>query len=445
MKKKLFIFSIILLGLIFVLIVGNKLDQKKIPNCFALLNSHYFDYKTNSYISDQTIIIKNSVIADIISADNKEAVTQLKCHHIDLDGAYLYPGLIDAHTHLMAADKQRLTNWKSTLELSAARPDEERLRLGEMNARSMLFAGFTTARDLGNSGYFLDMKLDESLKTLVPSGPEIITSGPGLAVTPSQINLKFNPKEYLIIDENSQIDKILQEYRSHGVTWLKLYADNSDSSSLMNPNLLNEITREAQKAGFKVAIHSEFGSSATRAIKASPDSIEHFFSVPDGNSSEYPKNLPYVVVTEYSLQTCLRAGLDQNCEKRINTTQSNIKWLKKHNFKIVFGSDAVLDFTSKFNTRGEASIASLISLGELGLSPLEVMLSATAVPAEMLDLPIGKIEKNHTANLVAYKKDPLVDLENLKQTSLIMFKGDFVCKNLFECRYKAYVDEKLSH
>lgn len=402
------------------------------PHCQALINSRYFDYATNAYISDKTIVVKSATISDIIDANSAQQA-DLNCQLMDLEGAYLYPGLIDSHSHLLALDKQRVPNWKSALELSAARPETMRLDIGAMNARSMLMAGFTTVRDLGNSGYYLDEKLKSKIDNKISIGPDIIISGPGITIAPSQINLKINTQEYTVVDEKTDIHALLQGYKSHNVTWVKLYADNSGQGSLITQNLLNKLTAFAQSLDLKVAVHAELNQSIINALDANANSIEHFYEVPNTQIKKI-KKYPFITLTEYSLKTCLDLSFDNSCDSKIKSFKSRIAWIKDNGFKYVFGSDSVLDFTSNFKTRGEASLSSLISLGEFGLSPLEVILSATVTPAAMLERPIGKIKKNYSANFVAFASDPLIHLENLKTRSFVMLNGVVACKSPRACR-----------
>lgn len=400
-------------------------------DCHLLLNSNYFNYKTNTYTANKTIILKKNIIADIVDANSIQYLGT-NCQSLDLKGAYLFPGFIDSHSHLLAFDKQRVSSWRSALELSSVRSEKMRLLVGEKNATSLLLAGFTTVRDLGNSGFHLDEQLKSRISDKLLAGPQIITSGPGITIEPSQIDLKYSPREYTLVSERSDIDRILQDYKSHNVSWIKLYADNSGRGSLIKQDLLETLTRKAQNLNLKVAIHAEYAQSIVNALNATPNSIEHFYEIPNFDTKPM-KNFPYIVLTDYSLKTCENMLIEKNCKNKINSLKNRLTWLRQNNFKLVFGSDSVLDFTSNFKTRGEASLAALISLEQLGLSPLDVLLSATVTPAEMLGLPIGKIEKHHKANLVAFSSDPIINLDNIKTRTLVIFNGKIVCKKTQEC------------
>ena len=72
---------------------------------------------------------------------------------IDLSGSAVLPGLFDAHTHLcMTVNMKRDAG--SYYYTTLNDPDSYRAIQGVANARSMLDAGFTTVRDVGNEGEY---------------------------------------------------------------------------------------------------------------------------------------------------------------------------------------------------------------------------------------------------------------------------------------------------
>ena len=411
------------------------LSGGKSKSCLILLNSKYFDSTTGGYIANKTIVIRKDRISEILDSENLQPIAVLKeqCLAVDLTGKFLFPGLIDSHTHVMALDAQRVSGWKAGMERSAARPNMTRLFIGKKNAHSMLVAGFTTIRDLGNSGAFLDSELRTQSLRAPELFPEIIVSGPGIAVAPAQIDLRFNSAEYRIIKDSSEIDTILAEYKKKNVEWIKLYADNSNKPLGIDKQLLHALTERAHKMQFKVAVHALYNETIANALESEPDSIEHFDEIP---SFELPSQTPrpFVVTTDFSLATCERIPLNDNCSAKLEMLRKRIVWLKQNNFRLVFGSDSILDFSSNFKSRGEASLASLINLAQMGLTPADALTAATATAAEMLGLSTGKIQINYIANFVAYGKNPLEDLSNLKSRTLVVSRGHVICKNQNECQ-----------
>lgn len=92
---------------------------------------------------------------------------------IDLDGAYVIPGLIDCHVHLLAGPGASTVGsmfdaFPSTLHYRAVHA-----------ARSMLFRGFTTARDTGGA----DAGLKNAIAEYLVAGPRLVISGKALSQT----------------------------------------------------------------------------------------------------------------------------------------------------------------------------------------------------------------------------------------------------------------------
>ena len=216
--------------------------------------------------------------------------------------------------------------------------------------------------------------------------------------------------------------------------WIKLYADNANHTVGIGKMLLRALTSRAHEIKMKVAVHALYKESAANALDSESDSIEHFEEIPTATGLQTLKRMPFVITTDFTLKTCERIPLEANCVTKLNLLQTRISWLKKNSFPLVFGSDSVLDFSSNFKSRGEASLASLINLSLMGLSPAEAITSATSTAAEMLGLKIGKIAETYEANLVAYNEDPLKDLNNLNSRTLVISRGFIVCKNSNECR-----------
>ncbi|MEQ1724028.1 MAG: amidohydrolase family protein [Pseudobdellovibrio sp.] len=409
--------------LIFVIFFTKKDTQKN--NCIIITGGNYFDSKALTMQPNKKLFLENN---SIIFENNASA----SCQTINLNKHYILPGLIDSHTHMLSADRQTVTTWKQALELSAVRPAMTRIYIGEKNSKDMLFSGFTTLRDLGNSGKFLDVALSNRINDLTTQGPDLIVSGPGLATLNTQINLNLNPEEYTVFDKNTDIVLLLKKYKNNNISWIKLYADNSNPNEIVDLSLLQSVINIAHQEGFKVAVHSTYQLSVDNALQATPDSIEHFSYAADFTKINIT-NKPYAVLTDFSLKTCQQSHVEENCDKTITDFKNRIKWLKQNNFSLVFGSDAVLDFTNKFKNRGEASINSLISLGELGLSNLEIILSATATAAEMLQLNTGKIATGQQADLVIYSTNPLDNLQALLRPVIIISNGKIICESQVEC------------
>jgi imidazolonepropionase-like amidohydrolase len=108
---------------------------------------------------------------------------------MDLSAYTVLPGLFDAHTHLcmdMKPERESSSYITSLLESNSYRAIQS-----VANARAMLEAGFTTVRDVGNSGNYIDTDLRVAIERGVVPGPTIINAG--RIIAPYGVPLVYGP------------------------------------------------------------------------------------------------------------------------------------------------------------------------------------------------------------------------------------------------------------
>src|SRR5437588_7739683 len=110
------------------------------PRITVVRAAHMLDVKSGRMIDKPIIVINGDKITSIAGAVPGDATV------INLPGATLVPGLIDAHTHLIGKG----TNF-GYQELAESVPAAT--LWGARNARVTLEAGFTTVRNVGAGGY----------------------------------------------------------------------------------------------------------------------------------------------------------------------------------------------------------------------------------------------------------------------------------------------------
>ena len=127
------------------------------------------------------------------------------------------PGLIDAHTHICAniskfADMLGI----DFLDLVLLNPDGYRAIQGTVNAKQMLDAGFTTIRDAGNSGKYVDVDINRAINEGLTDGTTILAAGRIISPFGGQFSTKADKQfivhnEYFFADTYEELKKALRE------------------------------------------------------------------------------------------------------------------------------------------------------------------------------------------------------------------------------------------
>ena len=125
-----------------------------------------FDGTDSTLIPDPLVVLDGATITRVepggTPSDDMDVV--------DLGGATLLPGLVDAHVH------PTFDATRAVVANLAARDDAAALAVIEEPGRASLRAGVTTVRDLGDRGYLtLQLRGRADQPTVVAAGPPVTT------------------------------------------------------------------------------------------------------------------------------------------------------------------------------------------------------------------------------------------------------------------------------
>ncbi len=135
------------------------------------------DVRTGNVVRDAVVVIEG----DRIRAAGSNLPIPAGARVLDLGAATLLPGLIDAHTHLLD-NRDGSMEGRAAMLLSVAQASTaKRALMGARLGREVLEAGFTTVRDLGNSGVNGDVALRDAIAVGWVHGPRIVASTRALA------------------------------------------------------------------------------------------------------------------------------------------------------------------------------------------------------------------------------------------------------------------------
>ena len=159
-------------------------------------------YVTNEGFKSQTVSV------DTVSGQVVETVREAD-QMVDVQGKYLVPGLINAHTHIvMAADGRERAGQDVTLDTLVAL----------QNLQDAIASGVTTIRDAGSTDN-IDLKLATKIRQQRLQLPDIIGSGAALTMTGGH-----GSKIGMEVDGVDEVRKAARWNLKHGAQTIKLMA-----------------------------------------------------------------------------------------------------------------------------------------------------------------------------------------------------------------------------
>jgi imidazolonepropionase-like amidohydrolase len=388
----------------------------------AITAGTLIDAEAGTAKTKQVILIE----AGKIKAIGPEVQIPNDATRIDLSQETVLPGLFDAHTHLLANidPKWDLDFWIMALQRRAG----WRAIQGVRYAKEMLESGFTTVRDVGNSGDHLDADLDKAIRFGLVPGPTMIFSGKIIAPfggqfsdTPTDPRLLDNP-EYRFADSHDEMQKAVRENIYWGARVIKIVVDGQKYT--YSADDIRFIVAEAARAGVKVAAHVQTEPGARAAIEAGVASMEHGWVLTDEDLALAKKKGVVLVSTDFTVASLLADGMEPDKARR--THERYVARLKRAwaaGVDVVFGTDVMSDV--KGRTRGDVAMEYIDSFREAGIGAPDILRAMTTHAAALLGVENerGTIRVGMAADLVATPANPLDDIDGLKRIDFVMKDG----------------------
>ncbi|WP_345226720.1 amidohydrolase family protein [Hymenobacter koreensis] len=396
----------------------------------AIKAGRLFDSERGIVLTNQIIIIRGNSI----TAVGKGIAIPPGATVLDLSQYTVLPGLIEAHSHLLMEHPGDEDNTLTVTKAVTMEGDALRALRGAARAQSYLDAGYTTVRDLGNSGVYADVALKRAIDEGTLPGPRLYVSGPGLAPEGGQVpglmpgQTQLITGDYRIIRGVEDARLAVREHVYHGVDLIKIYSNSSPNKTYLSVPEMHAIVEEAHLHQLKVTAHATTDLAIRRALQAGVDGIEHGYVVADSTLRRMRRQHVILVPTDMDFQLAQR----QVDKLRMNLSAEQVRTLAKpyHDrllrarqagTTIAAGSDMYMGLGL---SRGQAAKRLLFAYAEAGLPLADILRAATWNGALLLAEPrLGRLQAGAWADIIAVKGNPLESLSSLEGVAFVMKAG----------------------
>jgi imidazolonepropionase-like amidohydrolase len=359
---------------------------------------------------------------------------------VDLSDAFVLPGLIDMHVHLLGIGGDPLQE-----RLTAINRDvQDDLLQGVANARATLRAGFTTVRDLGSDPRSIRALRDAAAAgwvdapTIVNAGLMISTTGGhgdarnGLA----EVFAEAHGHQEHLCDGVEGCARAVRRQVGLGAEVVKFAATGGVLSNVsgglgqaMTSPEMAAIIETAHGLGRRVAAHSHADAGTRAAVEAGVDTIDHGSFLVDETIALMRRRGTWLVPTMMASRTAvaqaeagaLPPAVVPKAREAVAAAADSHRRAVEAGVKIAFGTDTGV-------SRHGLNAQEFALMVEAGMSPAEAIRAATSDAAEALGRPdqLGRIAPGFAADIIAVDGDPLADVRQLEDVDFVMKAGRVV-------------------
>ncbi|HJE31186.1 MAG TPA: amidohydrolase family protein [Weissella confusa] len=376
-------------------------------------------YVTNEGFKSQTVSV------DTVSGQVVETVREAD-QMVDVQGKYLVPGLINAHTHIvMAADGRERAGQDVTLDTLVAL----------QNLQDAIASGVTTIRDAGSTDN-IDLKLATKIRQQRLQLPDIIGSGAALTMTGGH-----GSKIGMEVDGVDEVRKAARWNLKHGAQTIKLMATGGVSLDGEQPTdeqlSVEELTAavlEAHHKGKPAMAHAQGTQGIKNAILAGVDSVEHAVYLDDETIQMLLDTNTAIVPTMAAPWQMLQhkddipAYMYDKASALWEAHQQSIRDAAAAGVNVVMGTDA----GTSYNDFKSGPGVEIRLLASVGMTPEQVLLASTIRGAELLGIAerVGELVPGKDADMLILDRDPLQDLAVLTDAPRVIKRGQAVTGSL---------------
>lgn len=390
----------------------------------VITNATLIDCVNPMPIPGASVVIENKRITEVQHSGGAHTVAGDVI--IDLDGAYLLPGLWDVHVH---------PDYHSLSDMPL--PDQV-TQFGHRLQSALTESGMVGFRCAGAHSY-MDVAWRRAFESGQYVGPRVFASGYFLTTTGGHFLTSGHTRE---CDGPYGFVKAIREGIKNGVDHIKLNL----SGGIMGPAwdlhtqsflLDDELTAAfdiCRLRGFKIMAHATNPNAVKAAIALGAHSIEHGYIMDDECIELLLKHDTWLVPTlaishltpnqatnkwesMWTKQRGLSHGLCCRAEAASDTHTDWFAKAIKAGVKMALGSD--------IRPLKDAALLEMGLWTRCGATPWQTLVAATKNGAAICGVgdDLGTVEAGKVADLIVVGANPLEDINNLRQLQLVIKDG----------------------
>jgi imidazolonepropionase-like amidohydrolase len=355
-------------------------------------------------------------------------------HELDLSKYTVVPGFIDSHIHIYTEPRGQYPS----VGLEALR--------GSKDMQYALDSGVVAARVVGTED-FIDVALKDAIEEGTIQGPHLVPAAHALSIPgghgdffpfPTQLTPEgFYTPLNGFINSPADAEKAVHLQLKYGARVIKILGSggvlsplDSFTSEQMSPEEMRVIVEQAHMAHVKVAIHAENTQAILDALHAGVDSIEHGSDL-NQEAVDYMKAhhvflVPTVFVVDNIVMNGAKDHLPDYVIRKANELAekhfASFRFATKSGVTMAAGSD------QSYEPGTGTVLDEMITEVKYGFTSQQALIAGTENGAELLGLDnLGTLAVGKEADFVALDGDPLSDIQAVKRTQSVVFKGKVIC------------------
>ena len=392
----------------------------------VLTNATLIDCVNPTPVAGASVVVEDGRITEI--TDGRRSPANQDSQIIDLNGAYLLPGLWDVHIHPEYAAPN----------ITVA---QQTSNFGRNLMQGMVHGGVVGVR-CGGAGHFMDVAWRNTFASGELDGPRVFACGNFLTTTGGHFLTSGHARE---CDGPYGFVNAVREQIKNGVDHIKLnlsggvmgpFWDRHTHTFLLEEELAATFAM-CQQRDFKVMAHATNPDAVRTALRLGAHSVEHGYIMDEECMQMFVEGDTWYVPTlgithltpsqatserekRWVKQKGLAPDLIVRAEAAVDTHRNWFQQALRSGVKMALGSDL-------YPLRESA----LLEMGlwvKDGATTWQTLLAATRDGAALCgrESDLGTVEVGKIADLIVVGDNPLDDIENLGKLQLVLKEGRVV-------------------